>query len=98
VLTVVNWVVLRWEKQVVSGLIFAEVCFDVVWYRLNCGCFGVVNVVFLCLGESGYNSITCGAYTSPVYSKVAGENQRIQKHQRNSRFFQCAANNFIFHR
>jgi hypothetical protein len=60
--------------------------------------FGVVNVVFLWLGESGYNGITCGAYTSPVYSTVAGKNQRIQKHQRNSRFFQCAANNFIFHR
>jgi len=85
------------EKRLVSGLIFAEAYFNVVWYRLNCECFGIIYVAFFCLGESGCNSIICGAYTSPVYSRPAGENQRIQKHQRNSRFFQRVANNFIFH-
>lgn len=57
-----------------------EVHFGVVWLGLNSGCFDVVHVVFLCLGDSGYNGITCVAYMSPVYSRLAGENQRIQKH------------------
>lgn len=75
------------EQRLVSGLFFMEVCFGVGWYRLDCGCFSVIHVAFLCLRESGCKSITCGVYTSPVFSRPAGENQRIQKHQRKSRFF-----------
>lgn len=82
-----NLIVFVLEKRLVSGLVFVEVCFGFVWYRLNCGCFDIVHVAFICLGESGYNGITYIIYMSPTYSRVAGENQRIQKHQRNSRFF-----------
>jgi hypothetical protein len=69
-----NLVVFVLEKRLVSGLIFVKVYFSVVWYRLNCGCFGAVHVAFFCLGEYGCNGITCGAYTSPATSKYARKN------------------------
>ena len=69
-----NLVVFVLEKRLVSGLFFAKVRFDTVWYRLNCGCFVVVYVVFFCLSESGCNSITYGAYTSPASSKHIHKN------------------------